>query len=352
MSDSEDDFFALLGKSISNPVGKKENICLISLEQLDTDCIKLECGHCFNYMSIFEEYKKQSIDVWGEKKKKFCCPYCRTQQKDVLPLRACVKYCKFVHQPIENIKCSWEFKYGKRKGEICGSPTKMLYDGKYYCNKHSTLMINKTNKKKTINVVVDVENEVVDVENDVVDVENEVVDVENGNNTSSSISETQKIEKIEKMISELSGIFAEEKLYYLEQTCKMMLITYKNKNKQYVKPAIHGMMATMDLIFGKSVKFENPKIGNLEIEDVGKLDHLNVTMNVIEKEGVKIIPAGTTLILRPVNDSVMFPLKNLNKLMDVDIMSKIGVSHGTTFSGYSLKLKIMMINYIKMMNPS
>ena len=36
-----------------------ENVCLISNEELEDNCIKLTCSHKFNYNSIFQEIKNQ-----------------------------------------------------------------------------------------------------------------------------------------------------------------------------------------------------------------------------------------------------------------------------------------------------
>lgn len=327
MSDSEDDFFALLGKSISKPVQKNENICLISLEPLEKDYIKLECGHCFNYMCLFEEYKNQSFDV-RTKNKLFCCPYCRTIQKYELPMRSGVIYDKMVHQPIKDTQCVWEFKTGKKKGEKCGSTSKGCYNDGYYCMTHCKSVIKNDEKKKVVKKKV-VENEVIDVENEVIDVENEVVD------------------KVEKTINELSGLFGDEKLYDLQNMCKIMLATYRNKDKQYVKPAIYGLMATMGLIFGKYVKYESPEVCNIEMKDKSKLDELNVKMKIVEGEEVKILPANATFILKMSENSVIIPLKNLSKLMDIKMRLK-----NQMLINAQLEMNVKMIDYIKMMNPS
>jgi len=142
MSDSEDDFFAQLGKAISQPAQSKENICLISLEPLESDKIVLSCDHCFNYMPIFQEFKQQIQQ--GNKILK--CPYCRSKHYEYLPMRNNIEYTKYIHEPLENKKCEWVFKIGKRKGEQCDHLPKTYYNGCIYCAAHHKMVKTKTEK--------------------------------------------------------------------------------------------------------------------------------------------------------------------------------------------------------------
>ena len=60
--EDELDFFAELQKSLNENENENENeeLCLLSKEPLIKDeTIVLECGHKFNYISIFNEIKQQ-----------------------------------------------------------------------------------------------------------------------------------------------------------------------------------------------------------------------------------------------------------------------------------------------------
>jgi hypothetical protein len=348
MSDSEDDFFALLGKSISKPVEKKENICLISLEQLEPDCVKLECGHCFNYMPLFEEYKVQILNISNtiNKHRCFSCPYCRKKQKEVLPMKEGVKYNYAVHYPLERKGCEWVFKTGKRKNDQCSSISKGIYDEKYYCSVHCTSAMKQVKKpvvkkvvkkvvgkKKAENVVVEDENVVVEDENVVVEDENVVVAGQN-----IVVIDTLIENNVDKMLDNLMSIFKEDKSYILQELCNIMKITYNNKDQQYVKPAIVGLMANLKLFFGKNIYYMDDGMEKLESVDVSELDDLKMKLKLTEGDGVKLV--GKNIVHKMTENSVVIPLRNLSKLFEIEQV------------GSTLKLEVKMADYIKMMNTN
>lgn len=112
-----------------------DNICLISQTKLQNDYITLDCGHKFNYDSIYEELKNQKLcknnyETQYLKIYQLKCPYCRNIQNKILPfykdklddfpkiygVNSPSKYCMYTS------KCSHIFKSGKRKGMTCNAP--------------------------------------------------------------------------------------------------------------------------------------------------------------------------------------------------------------------------------------
>ena len=87
------DFFNELHKSLDQEEPNTiENVCLITDEPLIENFVKMECGHCFNYLPLY-------YDIYNHKKKfnsmetnnghlkinEIRCPYCRNKQTGVLP---------------------------------------------------------------------------------------------------------------------------------------------------------------------------------------------------------------------------------------------------------------------------
>ena len=119
---------------------EEENVCLISNERLKEDSIELDCGHAFNYDSLFKEIiqqkKKNTLEITRLKKKQIKCPYCRYVQNGILPYNEKFEKILNVNWPpklslLPN-KCIYIFKSGKRKGEICN---KKCINNK--CNLHN-----------------------------------------------------------------------------------------------------------------------------------------------------------------------------------------------------------------------
>ena len=126
-------------------------LCLICYEDYNeesdindkTKCVKLKCGHKFNYECIYITYKSQ--------KKNRVCPYCRTDG-GFLPLIPGQMPQQYIHkeymkikekQPI-NIelipnKCKYILKTGKNSGNQCKNNIKTTTG---YCNMHFKI-INK-----------------------------------------------------------------------------------------------------------------------------------------------------------------------------------------------------------------
>lgn len=106
------------------------NVCLISGEELEKNCIELECNHKYNYKYIYNEaiQQKQSKNMYSRSQLKvneLKCPYCRNIQSKILPSRDVEGYDKIygITYPskycMKNYSCCYVFKRGKRKGEVC-----------------------------------------------------------------------------------------------------------------------------------------------------------------------------------------------------------------------------------------
>ena len=149
---NEDDTFDFqkeLLELLSTEDTVNDNICLISNIPLEDDCVKLVCGHKFNYTSIFNEikYQKQSNHLETQKlyTHELKCPYCRTIQKGLLPSRDNFENIHGVNWPkkyqyMAN-KCEYVYLSGKRKGTSCG---KKCFSK--YCTAHEKIMLKRENK--------------------------------------------------------------------------------------------------------------------------------------------------------------------------------------------------------------
>ena len=196
-------FNELLSKELDNNKNKnsQDNICLITNEPLNKSQIKLFCGHSFNFKALFKEVSMQKCVVNNKEtqrlgKHEFKCPYCRTIQKGLLPLRKGYKEILFVNSPVSYAikvnKCKYSFLSGKKKGMVCNKDC----SGEY-CFQHMRIIEKRKKKQeKTMkNEVIQnevVQNEVVQnevVQNEVVFVDNNIGDtIEDNTNLLNSIS--------------------------------------------------------------------------------------------------------------------------------------------------------------------
>ena len=133
-------FYEQLFKSISETDETNDqednNVCLITNETLEEDYITLDCGHKFNYVSIYNEvyqqkYKMSSTEVQNVNRFSIKCPYCREIQNSLLPpppdTHKNLEKTKFVNFPLHSCMrpylCSYVFKTGKKKGTKCSIPS-------------------------------------------------------------------------------------------------------------------------------------------------------------------------------------------------------------------------------------
>ena len=130
-----------------------EETCLISDESLEDNYITLNCGHKFNYDSIYNQIKTSKINKRSGRYRnnisvkinQFQCPYCRKIQTGLIPHRNGYDRVVGLNWPPKMYdkkyvkKCCHIFKRGKNKGKECGILT---YDGNY-CKKHTKYVSKK-----------------------------------------------------------------------------------------------------------------------------------------------------------------------------------------------------------------
>ena len=131
------DFFAELNKEDNEVI--TEELCLISGLPLLNNSIKLQCGHSFNYIALFNEIRNQKKYSINEttylRQNEIKCPYCRKITPKLIPY---IPYysgvCKIngVNAPqhfcMDHKYCKWKFKSGKNKNNFCN---KSGFDSKY-----------------------------------------------------------------------------------------------------------------------------------------------------------------------------------------------------------------------------
>ena len=151
------DFNSLLQKELSNDISC-ENLCLISKLPLDKTKIQLECGHAFNYLSIYKEIVKQKTtkNIMSSvylHPYQIQCPYCRNIQNKILPYIPYDSVNKIygVNSPkkYEMLldKCSYIFKSGKRKNNPCNKSCNGLYCSTHFIYKKNHALENKVENK-------------------------------------------------------------------------------------------------------------------------------------------------------------------------------------------------------------
>ena len=123
------------------------NPCLISKQPLTYNYVTLPCGHKFNYIPLLKEVITQKttrnpLNITFLNINQIQCPYCRTVHNKLLPFIPTSLYSKRIRGVtapaiycIAAKTCSWKFKSGKRKGEICGKEAYENGDG-CFCTSH------------------------------------------------------------------------------------------------------------------------------------------------------------------------------------------------------------------------
>ena len=111
----------------------KQELCLISKEELNQSKITLECGHTFNYLPIYQEFKEQKNNKKNSLKNKLRvdqlkCPYCRNIQNGLIPFMNIMGIVPLygVNYPTAyvnlNNRCIHIYKKGPNKGKPCNNP--------------------------------------------------------------------------------------------------------------------------------------------------------------------------------------------------------------------------------------
>lgn len=170
------DFFAELAKDDNKESEQKDdNVheeggidkpevgeCLLSGEPLARNNITLRCNHKFNYCPLFHEVVRQKTiynpnDTSRLMLNEIKCPYCRQITPQILPYIPCehgISKIKGVNDPkilcLDHKQCTWMFKSGKKKGELCGG-TGFDTDHGTYCTKHwGKILLNASKHEENI----------------------------------------------------------------------------------------------------------------------------------------------------------------------------------------------------------
>lgn len=120
--------------------------CLISNENLESNYIKLECGHCFNYECLYNEIvyqkTKKILDNNRLKINEMKCPYCRHISNKLLPYYKYynVNYIRGVDGPLNFTmhlnKCEYIVKNKQTKTKECCNNNACTTKYGMFCNKH------------------------------------------------------------------------------------------------------------------------------------------------------------------------------------------------------------------------
>tara|TARA_B110000261_G_C12918904_1_gene291647 strand:- start:22 stop:648 length:627 start_codon:yes stop_codon:yes gene_type:complete len=120
--------------------------CLISNEDLESNYIKLDCGHKYNYLDLYNEIvyqkTKKILDNNRLKINEMKCPYCRNITNKLLPFYKYynVNYIRGVNGPINftmhQNKCEYIVKNKQTKmKDTCNASACITKNG-MFCNKH------------------------------------------------------------------------------------------------------------------------------------------------------------------------------------------------------------------------
>jgi len=120
--------------------------CLISNEDLESNYIKLDCGHKYNYLDLYNEIvyqkTKKILDNNRLKINEMKCPYCRNITNKLLPFYKYynVNYIRGVNGPINftmNLnKCEYIVKNKQTKTKECCNDSACNTKYGMFCNKH------------------------------------------------------------------------------------------------------------------------------------------------------------------------------------------------------------------------
>jgi len=145
------DFYAELNKPLIPDVNVDDTgLCLITRLPLTADSVKLECGHKFNYLPLYNDLVQQTKpSICGYAKSgRIVCPFCRHSQQTLLPFNVAYKpilgvnlypsnLCKdsSVKRCYTNDACEMFVSFNFCTTEY----TYKLSNGKHYCEEHKYL---------------------------------------------------------------------------------------------------------------------------------------------------------------------------------------------------------------------
>ena len=146
-----------------------ENVCLLTRMPLDRNKISLPCKHSFNfyplYKEVYNQKSKTNISHLETHKLKFNqikCPYCRQIFDFILPHIRINKSMSFYHgvntpvnicMPYDHL-CTYIFKSGKNKNNVCGKLGYYVDDDSCYCSTHHLIIQKRNTMSKQTNTIV------------------------------------------------------------------------------------------------------------------------------------------------------------------------------------------------------
>jgi len=179
------DFFNELYKSLDEKedtfkTEEDEDKCLITNQPLTDKFVKLDCGHKFNYIPLFNDIKNHKAkfnSMEGQstllKQNEIRCPYCRKRQTSVLPfyedlLIEKINGVNYYDTNASNLGCIYSqngcqykfvYKYndGTTKEFTCFQKNVYNFeDGKQYCFHHHDIMNKNLLKKQNLKIKEDI----------------------------------------------------------------------------------------------------------------------------------------------------------------------------------------------------
>lgn len=135
------DFF----EEIKKKEDKQNDCCMLSGIPFTRNALKLQCGHQFNYVPLYNEIKEQKYSVNSNnnralKVNEFICPYCRQMNTKLLPYIPFVKKITGVNAPTKHTmihkKCRHIITSGLRKGQMCNKNGFDVESDVCMCEKH------------------------------------------------------------------------------------------------------------------------------------------------------------------------------------------------------------------------
>ena len=166
--------------------------CLITSDKLTDKFVKLECGHSFNYIPLFNDIKNHKSNfnsMEGQntmlKQNEIRCPYCRKRQIGVLPYYEDLQFDKILgvnycdNNSNKNFGCFFtqkgcdyiykiKFSHTNPTFKDYGCPQKYVYnceDGKQYCFHHHSIIKKILVKQQTQKLKEDAKQAKIEIQN-------------------------------------------------------------------------------------------------------------------------------------------------------------------------------------------
>ena len=251
------DFFNELYKSLDEKedtykTEEDEDKCLITNQPLTDKFVKLECGHKFNYIPLFNDVKNHKIkfnSLEGNgtilKANEIRCPYCRKKQSSVLPyyedlLIEKINGVNHYDASNSNLGCfvaqtgcqyTYVYKYDNGNTKEYGCYQKHVYnseDGKQYCFHHNEIVKKLLIKKQNQKIKEDIKQAKIDALNKANEEKQKAKD------------EKQKIKEEKQKLIEEKQKAKEEKQKAKEEKQKPILIPFiENEENTIIEPLNH-----------------------------------------------------------------------------------------------------------------